>query len=143
MAATKQTRNTNEARAATKARNAKRDAEALALASDEGDEGDETEAEHGSQWATERSRIAQGTGKGSRFVALAAALADCYAPGATVPFDTVAAATAGYMPNAKPLQRSTVGSWRTLLQRARQTGVDVCGASIAPDGSGFVYPATR
>ena len=149
MATTKQTtKQTNQARAALAQRASKAKAKAAKPApveveadeseveADEGNEGNEG----GSQWARERERIADGKGSGQRFTALAAAMLEAQQAGKShATFADIAQRTAAHTRNGKALTRTSVASWRTLLQRAKQTPLGPDLANVRIDETGFSF----
>jgi len=146
MATTKQTtKQTNQARAALAQRASKAKAKAAKPAPVEV-EADESEVEAdegnegGSQWARERERIADGKGSGQRFTALAAAMLEAQQAGKShATFADIAQRTAAHTRNGKALTRTSVASWRTLLQRAKQTPLGPDLANVRIDETGFSF----
>lgn len=111
--------------------------EALENASDEAHES------AGSQWVRERARIAAGKGKGTRFAALAQCFVDKATQGdAAVVSFAQANELCGLSRKVGP---EGVASWRTLLQRAKQTELASSGVfagwRIDAERGAFVYKA--
>lgn len=99
----------------------------------------------GSQWVRERARIAAGKGKGTRFAALAQCFVDKAMQGDTAIVTFAQANTACGL--SRKVGPEGVASWRTLLQRAKQTELATMGAfegwRIDAERGAFVYKAPK